>query len=332
MSKLQSPPNSNEPLQPSEFELPPGNHPLEIAARKGIGPLSPSGTEVWHGFGEPCVSCGQLVKRGSNECDQCGQDLSPAMLQRMRAHAGPWYVLEHVRPFPGVSLERIIRQVRRGLITETSIVRGPASDNQWRFATEIPGLCRYFGRCWQCHREVSPSDAFCQHCLSHLAFEKPQATPTDPHSASVASGEADPNREAVPAVKPTVAARRQGPTRAVPESAGRVSHPGLPSASTSADSVSASVAPKTPTDEIRRLSAAVGQIELPSHEPIWDEPPRLAGIRATWLAAALLIVVIIVLLLVTQTRLPSPTPTPAPAPGIVQPNTPSPLPGGTAGG
>ena len=100
---------------------------LEIAARRGIGPLSPQGTQVWHGFAEPCVSCGQLVKRGASECDQCGQDLSPAMLEKMRIHAGPWYVLEHVRPFPGVSLERIIRQIRRGLITGTSIVRGPGT-------------------------------------------------------------------------------------------------------------------------------------------------------------------------------------------------------------
>ncbi|MFQ5494475.1 MAG: hypothetical protein ACE5EX_03760, partial [Phycisphaerae bacterium] len=123
---------TTEPGTPGE--LPPGNHALEVAARAGFGPLGAAGKEAWHGHARPCVSCGQLVRRNSPECDHCGQDLRAAMLNKMRAHAGPWYVLEHIRPFPGVSLERIILQIRRGLITPTSIVRGPTTDHQWRFA------------------------------------------------------------------------------------------------------------------------------------------------------------------------------------------------------
>ncbi|MCO6436625.1 MAG: zinc ribbon domain-containing protein [Phycisphaerae bacterium] len=154
--------------------LPPGNHPLEIAARAGFGPLSEHVHEAWHGGAVPCVTCGQLVRRGSTTCEHCGQDLRPEMLDRMRAHAGPWYVLEHVRPFPGVSLERIVRQIRRGLISETSIVRGPATDHQWRFAVETPGLSRYFNRCWKCHDSVSPGDTYCRNCRAYLLFEQPK--------------------------------------------------------------------------------------------------------------------------------------------------------------
>lgn len=164
---------------------PPGDHPLEIAARSGFGPLSPAAIEVWHGGGQPCVTCGQLVRRESHLCDHCGQDLSPEMIQRMRAHAGPWYVLEHVRPFPGVSLDRVIRQVHRGLITETSIVRGPTTDYQWRFAVETPGLCRLFRRCWNCHTEVKLAEIACRGCGASLSFDKSVASAA-PASANVA--------------------------------------------------------------------------------------------------------------------------------------------------
>ncbi len=321
MSELQSPPEKREPPPQADFELPPGNHPLEIAARRGIGPLSPQGTQVWHGFAEPCVSCGQLVKRGANECDQCGQDLSPAMLEKMRIHAGPWYVLEHVRPFPGVSLERIIRQIRRGLITETSILRGPASEYQWRFAVEVPGLCRYFGRCWRCHKEVSPSDAFCQHCLSHLSFEKPQAAPTTPQPGSSPVPGVGPGLGQAPSATPSLPAQREPAAPAAVQSPKPAPPTGAPPASARDDMFSDVASAATPTNELKRLSAAVA--ELPSHEPLWDEPPRVAGIRATWLTAALLIIVIIVLLLATQTRVPTATSTPPATPAFVQPESPS---------
>lgn len=155
-------------------DAPQGDHPLESAARRGIGPLSTLAQQVWHGNATPCVSCGQLVLRDQRQCDNCGQDLSDEMIEKMLAHSGPWYVLEHLRPFPGVSLERVIRQIRRGVLTETSIVRGPATDFQWRFAVEAAGLCRYFGRCWKCHATVSPSDAYCPACLSYLSFDSPK--------------------------------------------------------------------------------------------------------------------------------------------------------------
>jgi len=163
-----------DPVQPqSGTGMPPGDHPLEVAARRGIGPLSPLGSEAWHGHAKPCVSCGQLVMRDQRECHECGQDLSDEMLGRMRAHAGPWYVLDHLRPFPGVSLERIIRQIRRGVLTETSIVRGPATDFQWRFAVETPGLCRYFEKCWRCHGHVPAEEEFCPNCRVDMSFPEP---------------------------------------------------------------------------------------------------------------------------------------------------------------
>jgi len=333
VSELQSPPDKNDSFPEPASDLPPGNHPLEIAARRGIGPLSSMGALAWHGHAEPCVSCGQLVKRGATECDECGQDLSPAMLEKMRAHAGPWYVLEHVRPFPGVSLERIIRQIRRGLITEASIVRGPASDNQWRFAVEIPGLCRYFGRCWQCHKEVAPSDAFCQSCLSHLSFEKPTAAPTAAQPAPPAPEAVDPNVQPGTRAAPAAPAPGEGVTPAAAEVVG--DDLGKLSTAGASDLASEPASVPAPAQELARLSAAVGEVALPSHEPIWDEPPRVVGVRATWIVAALLIAVIVVLLLVTQTRTPSAAATAPIAPSTVLPASPplsSPAPGEPIGG
>ncbi len=157
-------------------DFPPGDHPLEIAARKGIGPLSQLGQSVWHGDTTPCVSCGQLVSRNAQMCDECEQDLSQQMIAKMKAHSGPWYVLEHVRQFPGVTLDRIVRQIRRGVVNETSIVRGPWTDHQWRFTIETPGLCLFFSRCWQCHADVAPTDTVCHACQVALIYEQ-QTTP-----------------------------------------------------------------------------------------------------------------------------------------------------------
>ncbi len=176
--------NESNPTQPPsapEADVPPGFHPLEIAARKGIGPLSPQGQSIWHGHTIPCVSCGQLVPRNAQQCDECEQDLSEQMIAKMKAHAGPWYVLEHVRQFPGVTLDRIVRQIRRGVITDTSIVRGPWTDHQWRFTIETPGLCLFFSHCWHCHGDVAPTDTTCKSCQIALHY---QSLPTDQSNPS----------------------------------------------------------------------------------------------------------------------------------------------------
>ncbi len=67
---------------PSEQSVPAGNHPLEVAARQGLGPLSPKASEIWHGDATPCVTCGQLVPRDAARCHQCGQDLGASMIEK----------------------------------------------------------------------------------------------------------------------------------------------------------------------------------------------------------------------------------------------------------
>ena len=280
----QTPPDSTAQSEPV---YPPGDHPLEVAARCGFGPLSPLSEAQWHGRGKPCVSCGQLVLRDTAICSYCEQDLSREMLEKMKAHAGPWYVLEHVRPFPGVTLDRIVRQIRRGLITETSIVRGPSSDYQWRFAVETPGLCRYFGRCWQCHETVSPSDTNCQHCLAQLSFERPPAG-----RPQISIPKVDP-RTAAPSALGHHAASANSASQAavlhqaqVTPIAPPLSSPGQPS-------------PSAHSSELLQLSEALHHAELKGHDGTWDAPPRIGGIPATWVVAGVLVLTIAGLLLLT---------------------------------
>ncbi len=140
------------------------DHPLAVAARNGIGPLSARAREVWHGQSAPCASCAQLNDREAERCSYCGQDLSGPMLEKMAKHSGPWFVWDNVRPFPGVSLERIVSLIRRGALQPTSIVRGPTTRYQWRYAIEAPIISQHMGRCWRCQATVSLDDSACPEC------------------------------------------------------------------------------------------------------------------------------------------------------------------------
>ncbi|MBI1825411.1 MAG: zinc ribbon domain-containing protein [Planctomycetes bacterium] len=276
-------------------DLPPGNHALEVAARRGFGPLSSQGKNIWHGEATPCVSCGQLVERGAATCEDCGQDLSDEMVDKMRQHAGPWFVLEHIRPFPGVSLERIVRQIRRGFVTETSIVRGPATDFQWRFAVETPGLCRYFGKCWRCHHGVSATDTYCPNCLSHLAFESTRAADapraTAAHFPAPMSLDAMMNRT----VPPAAAAPPRARTALEPVgSRGGTTQPAAmttPSSPIPRSGFSREIKPAT-LPALASLAQALGNIDGPSVEE--EEFQRQQSARR-WTAIAISIVLVVLL-------------------------------------
>jgi len=158
------------------------DHPLAVAARNGIGPLSARSREVWHGQSAPCASCAQLNDREAKQCSYCGQDLSGPMLEKMAKHSGPWFVYDNVRPFPGVSLERIVSLIRRGALQPTSIVRGPTTRYQWRYAIEAPIIARHMGRCWRCQATVSLDDSACPECnvVLHGSYKQDQLQPFSP--------------------------------------------------------------------------------------------------------------------------------------------------------
>ncbi len=299
----------------AEDELPPGNHALEVAARRGIGPLSPLGRHVWHGETRPCPSCGQLVCRDDDTCQDCGQELDEEMLDRMRACAGPWYVLEHVRPFPGVRFERLVRQIQRGVLTETSIVRGPTTDHQWQFAVETAGLARYFGRCWECYGEVTLEDLVCQTCLARQdglrdgpipPMRQPAAAATAPARAKAAPTTAGNGRGAgeSPVGQSAAGASAVGeyalkPSKHVQDSAAGADQGRSPTPL--AKSSPAAVAALNGGDALSELSAAIDQSDDELDGYI-DDTPRIAGIRATWVVTFVMVIALAALLMLVKSR------------------------------
>lgn len=307
-------PTKSAAVEGSDEDVPTGDHPLEIAARREIGPLSPRGREVWHGDAIPCVTCGQLVLRDDDECESCGQDLRREMIERMRVHAGPWTVLEHVRPFPGVTLERIIRQIRRGLLTETSIVRGPSTDFQWRYAVETPGLSRFFGKCWQCQATVDPAVAQCPLCEAIVGFKpahRPTGRPPTPERGAAFRSETE---RATPA---HAAASKATPQPSNPER----DRDAPPSPEAPRDAIveldqterPAAARPKSHTMRsvvdsaaepaaLHALSAAVGTAGLPDRRRIDEPSPRLGRLPVSWLVVLMVAIVILVLTGISQCR------------------------------
>ncbi len=170
------------------------NDPLAIAARRGIGPLSRHSSGIWHGDSAPCASCAQLNTRVAEHCAHCGQNLGQDMLQKMAKHSGTWFVFDTVRPFPGVSLERMLSLIKRGALKATSIVRGPTTYYQWRFAIETPLIARLLGHCWNCHAEVAAAEQDCPQCRAKLDGrfngEPEHVTTPDASSPATVEGEA----------------------------------------------------------------------------------------------------------------------------------------------
>ncbi|MCP4248030.1 MAG: hypothetical protein GY778_13365 [bacterium] len=247
---------------------PTGLSAVELAAKRGIGPLSPVGQRVWHGNARPCVSCGQLVERRAGVCEHCGQELNPDVLAKMGRHSGPWYVLEHVRPFPGVSLERLIRQVRRGVLTPTTVVRGPTTFHQWRFAAETPVLSKYLGCCWACQSNVVESDIACIECGRNL--NGPFGD--DGEAVVDRTGDTD---EAVEA-----------------QSAAFVGAGAAAGAATVAGHA----------DELAKLRAAVTTLPAAGRMQTVSAPATVGRVRVSWIVAALLVLIVAAVLVMVQIR------------------------------
>lgn len=203
MQDPSAPTSGSSPTSPQR-KLPHGGlSAVEVAAERGIGPLSPLGLKVWHGESYPCVSCGELVRRTTLVCENCGQDLSLKMIVKMQAHAGPWYVHEHVRPFPGVTLDRLIRQIQRGVLTATTIVRGPTTYHQWRFAAETPALSKHLGLCWNCQSKVAATDTHCRSCKIELDNPAGEDAPPPTKDATAVEAHIQPVIAPPPPVAPT---------------------------------------------------------------------------------------------------------------------------------
>jgi hypothetical protein len=208
------------------------------------------------------------------------------MVERMRAHAGPWYVHEHVRPFPGVTLERLVRQIRRGVLTATTIVRGPTTDHQWRFAAQTPGLSKFLGLCWKCQSAVSEHDSHCRQCGVDLNGGH-RLRPIEP-PGPIASPAGPRDYVSLPRSATTSRFERTPPITDWPRPAAAVA-PAVPTAGVSS--------------ELQALSAAVKPAARQPARVIEEGSPRIGGIPAWWIVVGLLLFLLAIMIVVIQQRL-----------------------------
>ncbi len=122
-----------------------------------------------------CPFCGAVAESGDGACARCTMENSPLTRQATRARLGPWYVLQSRNPSaPGMKYSVLLALVKKGQITPRSIVRGPTTNQFWRFAAKVRGVSREFGICWGCGQDIEPTTSVCPHCQRN---QEPPAQP-----------------------------------------------------------------------------------------------------------------------------------------------------------
>ncbi len=112
-----------------------------------------------------CPFCGTINQNPSTSCRQCTLEDTTSTRQATRAKLGPWFVLQTRNPAaPGMNFATLMALVNKGRITPRSIVRGPTTQQMWRFGSQVKGLSRLFGVCWHCGGSVSKSAHVCVAC------------------------------------------------------------------------------------------------------------------------------------------------------------------------
>ncbi|MCA9290744.1 MAG: hypothetical protein KDA25_06425 [Phycisphaerales bacterium] len=115
-----------------------------------------------------CPYCGH-AQSASERCSACRGRFEPLSRRATHNAMGPWFVRDLNRPFqPGLSYEMIVREIDRGRITGTSIVRGPTTRQFWTIARRVPGIAHLCGYCHECDGKVDPSELRCPRCQARF--------------------------------------------------------------------------------------------------------------------------------------------------------------------
>ena len=124
----------------------------EAAPRQGVGRCV-------------CPFCGKIHSRAESACPQCKMENTAANRAAARAGAGPWYVLSAASPNSGgITWEALREMAGNGQITVRTVVRGPSTNQLWRFAGRTRGLSREFGLCYGCGQAIQRTTEICPEC------------------------------------------------------------------------------------------------------------------------------------------------------------------------
>jgi hypothetical protein len=111
-----------------------------------------------------CPYCG-LTQAPGERCQDCGGLFDTLSRKATQIAMGPWYIRDKSLPFrPGCSYEVLLKQIRNGKITRSTVIRGPTTRQFWSVARNVPGVAHLLGYCHRCGRHVAATAAQCPHC------------------------------------------------------------------------------------------------------------------------------------------------------------------------
>lgn len=201
-------------------------------------PLSPTDFVQAAHSKQVCPFCGAINERATSlngnspACPRCGMQDSLDTRQSTTTRIGPWFVRQGKNPSaPGMRFETLLALVKRGQVSPGSIVRGPTTQQLWKFAGQVKGLSREFGLCHHCGGVIETSATICPACsrmqeppvnpdvfLENAVTPTPAAKPPAPKQAAVPQSRPQtppapvaPQKTAKPVVSELTGARPKAP-------------------------------------------------------------------------------------------------------------------------
>lgn len=119
----------------------------------------------WLSASMPCVYCGRMIDRDCERCPECKTSYSIAVRRASREIEGDWFYLEARNPSNrGVDLRTMLKLIDKGRLRPDSVIRGPATNQDWMYAAEAPIISKYLGNCPHCFASVTADQEFCSTC------------------------------------------------------------------------------------------------------------------------------------------------------------------------
>jgi len=112
-----------------------------------------------------CPYCGNTQNEPEDRCDSCGGFFDGLSLKVTQEHMGPWFMRDRHNPFrPGMSYDVLKREIEKGRIRPTTIIKGPTTRQFWSVARNVPGVAHLVGYCHACGAHVKANDDNCSEC------------------------------------------------------------------------------------------------------------------------------------------------------------------------